>query len=127
MPKVKHVLTKEKRNLYNKLIVESELRNCKSKAEKCDILNRKYGFKRCELIELDACTGRIWDRMMISRKHNRSVGIRGRPRLLSPTSEQTLVQEALLQAEEGTPLSVKKLGEMVKIFLKLLSIYYFSF
>ena len=117
MVRTSKIITDDKRKLYERLRAEKIYRSLKSDAEKSDYLNRTHGFQRWELLQLKVCTKKVWERMVSARKHNRQLGARGRPRLLSPTSESTVVAEALLQYEDGNALSVKQLSGIVCIFL----------
>ena len=117
MPRLKTTVSPEKKRLYEHLCSQSILRSMKSSAEKSDYLNRIHGFKPCELIRLKVCTKRVWDRLAASRKLNRLVGVRGRPRLLKPEDEDTLVKEAIIQAQSMSPLTVKNATSLILNFL----------
>ena len=113
MPGKPTIITDAKLDLYFTVCDTDKLQLVSNPARRAEILHFEYGFTRGELMILGEATKKIWEHMTTAHAYGREVGRRGRPPLLTKPQEQMLLKESLKNAQANSPLTARRLREMV--------------
>lgn len=110
-------LPPDKQRLYSRVVASREYRALETRPEKAWFLHHEYSFTRRELLLCNETTECEWKHLKRAIKYHRRPGLKGRPRLLSPSSESCLVDEIKMQAMEQKNPTVHTLTDLVCLYV----------
>lgn len=106
-------LPPDKALIWQRIKVTHEYTQLATAEQKAEYLWSKHNFTRGEVLFLGIVTKGQWKHMIDAHRFHRTPGIRGRPRLLSPTSELVVSDITQIEYEQGRIVTPQKLRDSV--------------